>query len=70
MYVADGGNPLIRQTLPAGLVSTLAGRAGVSGIADGTGPSARFNAPVEVTVDAIGAVYVVDQGSRTVRVIR
>ena len=70
VYVADRGNQLIRQISPAGVVSTLAGRAGVPGIADGTGPSARFNDPVEVTVDATGAVYVVDRGSRTVRVIR
>ncbi len=70
MYVADRGNHVIRQISPAGVVSTLAGRAGVPGIADGTGPSARFNDPVEVTVDEAGAVYVVDQGSRTMRVIR
>ena len=70
VYVADRGNHVIRQISAAGVVSTLAGRVGVPGIADGTGPSARFHDPVEVTVDAAGAVYVVDRGSRTMRVIR
>ena len=69
VYVADRGNHLIRQISPAGVVSTLAGRTGVPGIADGTGPGARFNYPGEVMVDATGAVFVTDRG-RTIRVIR
>ena len=69
VYVADRGNHVIRQISPAGVVSTLAGRVGVPGIADGTGTSARFNDPADVTVDATGAVFVTDRG-RTIRVIR
>ena len=35
MYVADYGNDLIRKVTAAGLVSTIAGKAGISGSTDG-----------------------------------
>src|SRR4029077_13203616 len=37
LYVADTGNDTIRKFTTAGLVSTLAGLAGVAGSADGSG---------------------------------
>jgi hypothetical protein len=45
VYVADTDNHTIRQLTPAKMVSTLAGLAGSSGSADGTGSSARFYGP-------------------------
>ncbi|MBF9224017.1 NHL domain-containing protein, partial [Hymenobacter ruricola] len=53
----------------AGVVSTLAGLAGASGSADGTGAAARFNYPAGVAVDAAGTVYVADQSNTTIRKI-
>ena len=44
LYVTDDGNNTIRGITPAGVVSTLAGLAGVVGNADGTGNGALFNA--------------------------
>ena len=35
LYVADSGNSLIRRIAPDGAVTTLAGAAGQSGLADG-----------------------------------
>ncbi len=66
-YVADTGNHLVRKVTSAGAVSTLAGLAGVWGIADGTNSTARFNSPRSVAVDGSGIVYVLDAGNHTVR---
>jgi hypothetical protein len=60
MYVADSGNYTIRKISPAGNVSTLAGSAGSSGTADGTGSAARFSFLKGLSVDGAGNIYVVD----------
>ena len=60
VYVADTDNYTIRQITPAGVVTTLAGLAGNSGSADGTGSAARFYYPSGVAVDSTGNVYVAD----------
>jgi hypothetical protein len=69
VYVADTANHTIRQITPGGVVSTLAGSAGVSGSADGTGSAALFNQPQGVAVDSAGNVYVADTGNHTIRQI-
>ncbi len=71
LYVADTGNHTIRKIIiSTGLVSTLAGTAGESGSADGTGPAARFNSPAGVAVDSSGNVlYVADTENHTIRKI-
>ena len=53
----------------SGLVTTIAGLAGVRGNTDGFGNTARFNSPGGVAVDTIGNVYVVDTFSHTIRLI-
>jgi len=54
-------------------VSLVAGdnsaAAGASGDADGTGSSARFNAPCGIAVDLAGNLYVADSGNHRVRKI-
>jgi len=67
LYVADEGNHTIRMVTAAGVVTTLAGAAGMTGSADGTGAAARFNHPVAVAVDGAGNLYVADQGNSTIR---
>lgn len=69
LYVADSGNSVIRKIDTTGAVSTLAGRAGHTGSANGQGATARFNNPQGVAVDASGNVYVADTGNETVRKI-
>ncbi len=67
LYVADENNHVIRKISAAGVVTTLAGLAGTSGQADGTGTSARFNQPTGVSVDGAGNVYVTDYGNQLIR---
>lgn len=67
VYVADTDNSTIRKITPAGVVSTLAGTAGVSGSADGNGAAAGFDHPGGVAVDTLGNVYVADTNNHLVR---
>ena len=69
VYVADSGNNAIRKITPAGVVTTLAGAAGLIGSDDGPPDHATFNAPLGLTVDAKGSVYVADTGNNTIRKI-
>jgi len=67
VYVADSAANTIRKITPAGVVSTLAGRAGSAGTTDGAGTAARFTVPYGVAVDSTGTVFVVDHGNHTIR---
>jgi hypothetical protein len=70
LYVADSGNSTIRKITPAGVVSTLAGRAGFTGTRDDpNGLLARFNQPQGIAVDHAGNVYVADTFNYTIRKI-
>ena len=67
VYVTDTTNDTIRKITAAGLVTTLAGSAGNAGSADGTGSSARFNAPYALTVDGAANIFVTDFANQTIR---
>ena len=69
VYVADFGNATIRKITSAGVVTTIAGTAGVKGSADGNGAAAKFQEPYGVAVDASGNVFVADASNRTIRKI-
>jgi sugar lactone lactonase YvrE len=69
VYVADNGSAIVRKITPAGVVTTLAGKAGAGGDADGVGAAARFNTPRGVAVDSSGNVYVADEGNADIRKI-
>ena len=69
VYVADTSNHTIRKITPAGVVTTLAGAAGSDGLADGTGPLARFTSPDAVAVDGDGNLYVTDRNNHAIRKI-
>jgi len=70
LYVADQFNSTIRKIMIAtGVVTTLAGTAGVWGSTDGTGTAASFNGPIGIT--SVGPdLYVTDHGSHTIRKIQ
>ncbi len=69
VYVADAGNHLIREITSGGVVSTLAGQAGVAGATNAIGTAASFNDPSGVAVDSSGNVYVADYGNHVIRKI-
>ena len=58
VYVADTGNQTIRKISSLGVVTTLAGTAGVQGSADGQGSAASFISPFGIATDGAGNVYV------------
>lgn len=69
IYLADTGNHTIRKISPAGMVSTLAGKGGISGNLDGSGDQARFNRPGGLVLDDDGSIFVADTGNHTIRKI-
>lgn len=65
IYVGDNGNARIRKIVADGTVSTLAGAGG--GYRDGAGSQALFNDLWCVSVDAMGNVFVAENGNCTIR---
>ncbi len=61
VYVTDTVNRTIRKISSAGVVTTLAGKPGAIGSADGTGVDATFTDPRGMATDAEGNIYVIDK---------
>lgn len=69
LYVADQDNSTIRKVeIATGVVTTLAGSAGITGSSNGTGTAARFNRPSGITADGI-SLYVADSENAVIRKI-
>ena len=69
LVVADRGNHCIRRVMPNGDVGRYAGD-GNPGMKDDLDKlAARFDSPIDVATDALGNVYVSDEGNRRIRVI-
>ena len=74
VYVSEGGGSglsvppsnVIRKITPAGVVTTLAGKTGVTGSLDGVGTVATFTGPRGLAVDSAGTVYVAANGIRKI----
>lgn len=70
LYVTDNRNALIRKITPGGLVTTIAGRQGISNSIDGDSTTtASFRDPYAITRDASGNLYVCQRVDHTVRKI-
>ncbi|MGD0275907.1 MAG: hypothetical protein ABSB79_07615, partial [Syntrophales bacterium] len=69
-YAVDTFNNIIRKiVISTGVVTTLAGTAGVQGSADGTGSAALFRWPEGITTDGSN-LYVADTFNHTIRRIQ
>jgi sugar lactone lactonase YvrE len=70
VYIADSANHTIRRLeLASGIVTTLAGKPGEPGGADGAGDKARFLRPCGLASDHERALYVADTANHTIRKI-
>jgi sugar lactone lactonase YvrE len=67
LYVTDWENQAVRKITPGGVVSTIAGTAGVSGFVDGPVGSAKLYAPDGIAVDGRGNVFFTEFGNSSVR---
>jgi hypothetical protein len=67
LVVADTGNNIVRRVSKDGIVTTIAGRAGIPGSSDGSGKNARFKELKGIAVDDHGFIYVADTGNQTLR---
>jgi sugar lactone lactonase YvrE len=67
VYVSDRYNSVIRKIALDGTVTTVAGRSGLTGNADGASSSARFNGPRRIAIAADSTIYVADTGNHAVR---
>jgi hypothetical protein len=67
VYVSEPASDTLRKITPAGVVTTLAGAAGLAGSTDGTGSAARFYYPTHLAIDAAGNLIVADTRNSLVR---
>lgn len=68
VYMTDNARNTIRRFNTSTYeVATIAGLPGVSGSADGIGAAALFNAPLGITTDGRGYLYIADSGNNTIR---
>jgi sugar lactone lactonase YvrE len=66
VYVAEPPANFIRKISPVGVVTNITHN-GISGSLDGIDTVARFSNPTDVSVDASGTIYVVDNNNHRIR---
>lgn len=67
LFVGDEKDFTIRKISKDGLVTTVAGKIGEKGSADGKGLDARFAAPRGLAADRAGNLYIADTPNHTIR---
>jgi sugar lactone lactonase YvrE len=70
VFICDARNHVIRKITSAGVVSTMAGQAGVAGAVDGKGANARFRFPADIAVSPAGDLFVADSGNDCIRKVK
>jgi len=68
LYIADADNDRVRKVDASGIITTVAGN-GYYGYSGDGGPAteAKLNCPDNVAVDAVGNLYIADNGNHRVR---
>ena len=69
IYVADTGNHAIRRVDLNGNVTTVAGRPGVQGYANGAAAMSLFDSPKGLAVSSAGRLYIADTGNHAIRTL-
>ena len=70
LYIADWNNARVRMVDTSGNISTIAGTYGYPGFGDGgLATNAVFGAPVGITIDAHGNLFVADQYDSVIRML-
>ena len=67
IWITDWQNHTIRKLAPSGQVTTVAGKLGLQGSADGYGQNARFQDLRGIVSDSAGNLYIADSASHTIR---
>ena len=67
VYVTDYFNHTVRKVTSTGVVTTIAGNAGVAGSTDGASLDARFAAPAGIAINGSGHLIIVDHVNSTIR---
>lgn len=67
LFIADTNNSTLREITPAGVVTTIAGTAGMRGNTDATGADARFSFVDAIAIDDAGNLYLADSSNQTLR---
>jgi sugar lactone lactonase YvrE len=68
IYVSDVHKKTLEK-IDGGAVTTIAGKTGIEGSADGLGTVALFRSSFGLAVDRVGNIYVCDSGNNTIRKI-
>jgi sugar lactone lactonase YvrE len=69
VYVVDWRKQNVRKITQAGMVTTIAGIAGVQGFTNGPGSMATFKTPRAIAADNNGNLYIADVGNNAIRKI-
>lgn len=67
IYVADTGNHTIRRISADGVVTTVAGIAGVAGFRDGILNESLLNTPSGIDIDDAGDLFIADTSNHVIR---
>ena len=70
LYIADGGNNRIRMVDTNGIITTVAGKSGSGYSGDGgAATNAKLYSPSGVALDALGNLFIADQGNNRIRMV-